>query len=84
MNYYQYISKTKKMIKLTKVYPDYYGYDKTEPLYVDEKSIISVGKNNIRCCGLSGYYPYTEITLKTGDKHLVEEDEGHIVRLIEG
>ena len=70
------------MIKLTKVYPNYYGNDKTEPLYVDEKSIISVGKNNIRCSGLSGYYPYTEITLITGDKHLVEEGEERIVGLI--
>lgn len=68
------------MIKLTKVHPNYYSPDMKEPLYVDEKSIISVGKNYVRCSG--GYYPYTEITLKTGDKHLVEEGEEHIVRLI--
>lgn len=61
------------MIKLTRVYPSYYGSDTKEPMYVDENSIISIGTNRVRCGTLAGYCPYTEITLVTGDKYFVNE-----------
>lgn len=71
------------MIKLTRVYPRYYGGDEKETLCVDEKSIICVGKRKVECYGLSGYYPYTEITLVTGDKYLVDETVERVNKLIQ-
>lgn len=70
------------MIKLTRVYPRFYGGDEKETLCVDEKSIICVGKKNVECSGLAGYYPYTEITLITGDKYLVDESIEKVTKLI--
>jgi hypothetical protein len=70
------------MIKLTRVYPRYYGGNETETLCVDEKSIICVGKKKVECSGLAGYYPYTEITLVTGDKYLVDETVERVTKLI--
>lgn len=71
------------MIKLTRVYPRYYGGDEKETLCVDEKSIICVGKRNVECSGMSGHYPYTEITLVTGDKYLVDETVDRVIKLMQ-
>lgn len=71
------------MIKLTRVYPRYYGGDEKETMCVDENSIICVGKRKVECSGLSGYYPYTEITLVTGDKYLVDETVERVNKLIQ-
>ena len=50
------------MIKLTRVYPRYYGGRETETLYVDEKSIVSVGKKRVECSGFTGYYTGSNTT----------------------